>query len=253
MNSSGHTYTNDFYDYISAGSRASASKVVPLVLGQTEVTSVLDVGAGTGSWLATWMTKGVSDALAVDGAYVDTTRLAVPADNFVSHDLTQPLDLGRRFDLVQSLEVAEHIPENCSDDFVASLCRHGDLVLFSAAVRHQGGEFHVNEQSPEYWRQKFAGHGYGCFDWLRPLIADERTIKPWYRFNTLIYANSAGERRLKPALKASRLPDGQELPRCGDLAWQARRLAVALIPKAGVHAIALLKSAVEARRPARHA
>ena len=45
-----------------------------------------------------------------------------------------------------------------ADVFVDSLCRHGELIIFSAAVPGQGGERHVNEQPLEYWREKFAGH-----------------------------------------------------------------------------------------------
>ena len=43
--------------------------------------------------------------------------------------------------------------------FVDNLVRHGDVILFSAAVPHQGGEHHVNEQPPEYWRELFARPG----------------------------------------------------------------------------------------------
>lgn len=253
MDSSGHVYTADFYDYISAGSRASADAIVPLVLRELQMDSILDVGAGNGSWLAAWMAEGVDDALAIDGAYVDTSRLAVPTRNFAAHDLSQPLDLGRRFGLVQSLEVAEHIPAESADQFVDSLCRHGDVILFSAAVRHQGGEFHVNEQPPEYWRRKFAARGYDCFDWLRPLIAGRPAIKPWYRFNMVMYANAAGRQRLSPAARAARVQDACKLAERGNLAWQARRMAVALIPESGVHRIAMLKSAIEARAHARRA
>lgn len=247
MATSAHVYNADFYDYIARGSSSSARAVVPLVLRHMSVGSIVDVGAGNGRWLDTWMAQGVSDALAVDGDYVDQSRLAIPPQNFVAHDLAQPLDLARRFDLVQSLEVAEHIAQDRADGFVDSLCSHGDIVLFSAAVPNQGGEFHVNEQPPEYWRRKFASRGYDCFDWLRPLIADQQTIKPWYRFNMIMYANPAGQRRLSETVLESRVPDAVTVPERGDLAWRARRLAVALIPKGSAHTVAMLKSAIVAR------
>lgn len=253
MGKSGHVYNADFYDYISPGSRDSADAVIPLILDQVQLGSVVDVGAGNGSWLSAWIAQGVGDALAVDGAYVDTSRLAVPPENFAAHDLTRPLDLGRRFDLVQSLEVAEHIPEIHAECFIDSLCRHGDVILFSAAVRHQGGEFHVNEQPPEYWRQKFAARGYDCFDWLRPLMADRQAIKPWYRFNMVSYANAAGQRRLGESAIAARVPASMTLRSRGNLAWQARRAAVALLPGQGVHMVARIKSAIEARANGRPA
>lgn len=240
-----HVYDSRFYEYIGEGSRASANAVVPLMLANAGIASVLDVGAGNGSWLAAWLANGVDDALAVDGAYVDMAQLAIPADRFHPHDLSRPLDLGRTFDCVQSLEVAEHIAEAQADVFVDTLTRHGDLVLFSAAVTNQGGEHHVNEQPPEYWRRKFAARGYACFDWLRPQLAARREVKAWYRFNTLIYANPSGQARLSQNVLASRLADSEPVPLRGDLAWRARRAAVSLIPHRGIHFIARAKAAIE--------
>ena len=137
---SAHTYSSDFYQYIDAGSRASAQAVSSLLLDELKIDSVLDVGGGHGAWARIWLDSGVSDVLAVDGAYVDRQQLAIPPRCFHSHDLLQPLDLNRSFDLVQSLEVAEHIAEDRADTFIDSLVRHGDVILFSAAVPRQGGE-----------------------------------------------------------------------------------------------------------------
>lgn len=249
----GHVYNNDFYAYISGGSRASADVVVPMLLANARVESVLDVGAGAGAWIAAWLDAGVADALAVDGDYVDRARLAIPAGRFRPADLSQPLNLGRRFDLVQSLEVAEHVPEDCADLFVENLARHGDIVLFSAAAPNQGGEFHVNEQPPEYWRAKFASLGYACFDWLRPQLAGRREVRPWYRFNSLLYASPQGQARLSGAVLATRVAEGRAVPLAGDLAWNARRAAVALVPRGGRHLIARVKAAIEARAGGRTA
>ena len=144
-----HVYSADFYDYIDTGSRASAEVVSGLILGEIEVKSLLDVGSGHGAWASVWMKSGVGDIVAVDGNYVARDQLAIPSDRFVAHDLSKPLDLERKFDLVQSLEVAEHLPAGRAAGFIDNLARHGDIILFSAAVPHQGGEHHVNEQPPE--------------------------------------------------------------------------------------------------------
>lgn len=244
---SDHVYSSGFYDYIDAGSRQSARTVARLLLGEVKIESLLDVGAGHGAWAAEWLAAGVPDVVAVDGDYVARDRLAIPAERFRSHDLLQPLDLGRRFDLVQSLEVAEHLPADRAEAFVDTLTRHGDLILFSAAVPHQGGEHHVNEQPLSYWRAKFAARGYAAYDWLRPRIAGDRGVMPWYRFNTLIYANDAGAARLSPSIRESRVADGAPVDIAGDLGWRARRAMVRLIPPALVKPIAMAKAAVEAR------
>ena len=242
-----HVYSTDFYDYIDAGSRASAAIVAKLILGEMKVKSLLDVGSGHGAWAAEWIKAGVADVVAVDGNYVRRDQLAIPADKFVGHDLATPLDLKRRFDLVQSLEVAEHLAAEHAAGFVDNLVRHGDVILFSAAVPHQGGEHHVNEQPPQYWRELFANHGYEVFDWVRPQLAGQGTVKPWYRFNSFIYANKAGRKRLSKAILAGKVPDSQPLKIGGDLSWTLRRTAVRLIPPALVKPIAMAKASLEAR------
>jgi 2-polyprenyl-3-methyl-5-hydroxy-6-metoxy-1,4-benzoquinol methylase len=120
--------------------------------------------------LAIWLQHGAKDVLGVDGPYVDQSRLHIPTSQFLASDLAYPLKLERQFDLVQSLEVAEHLPEQASEQFVDSLVRHGRLVLFSAATPGQGGENHINEQPWEYWRAKFAARNFELFDFLRPRL-----------------------------------------------------------------------------------
>ena len=242
-----HTYSSDFYQYIDAGSRASAQVVSSLLLREMRIASLLDVGGGHGAWAREWLAAGVADVLAVDGAYVDQGQLAVPIAHFKSHDLAQPLDLKRSFDLVQSLEVAEHIAADRADTFVDNLVRHGDVILFSAAVPRQGGEHHVNEQPPEYWRQKFAERGYAVYDWLRPLLADQRMVKPWYRFNSFIYATAAGEARLSDSMRAAKVDAGEPLKIGGDFSWAVRRAAVGFVPSGLVKPIAMAKASIEAR------
>lgn len=244
---SDHVYNTDFYDYIDDGSRASARTVAPLLLAEMNIDSLLDVGAGHGAWAAEWMAAGVTDVMAVDGDYVKPDQLVIPAANFRAADLSQPLDLGRTFDLVQSLEVAEHLPHAKAATFVDTLTRHGDVVLFSAAVPHQGGEHHVNEQPPEYWRQLFKAKGYSAFDWLRPRLADQRQVKGWYRYNSFLYANEAGQRRLSDSILEDRVPDSRALDIGGDFAWNARRAMVRLIPTGLVKPVAMVKASVEAR------
>ena len=244
---SDHIYNENFYDYIDQGSQNSAAAVSELILSQMAVGSLLDVGGGHGAWGSQWLKAGVSDVLVVDGEYVDVQKLAVPSAHFKAHDLLKPLTLDRKFDLVQSLEVAEHLPHNAARQFVASLVKHGDVILFSAAVPFQGGEHHVNEQELDYWREFFSEHGYVAFDFIRPAVANNKQVKPWYRFNSLIYANEAGQKRMSDAICATRLDDNRTVPKVGDLSWAARRAVVRFMPPALVKNIAMRKAAVEAK------
>jgi SAM-dependent methyltransferase len=168
--------------------------VVPLVMQLTHPTSVLDVGCGTGTWLVAFSEQGVSDYLGIDGEYVDQKLLQIPLSKFKPVDLRKDWSLGRRFDLVVSLEVAEHIDERSADLFVAELVKHGDVILFSAAIPGQKGQYHVNEQWPEYWQEKFHQHGYFFQDVIRKEIWNNKEIDFWYRQNIfLIRKGGPGE------------------------------------------------------------
>jgi hypothetical protein len=97
----------------------------------------------------------------------DRELLEIPKNRFMAVDLERPFQLKRKFDLVVSLEVAEHLPAHCAEDFVSTLTGLGSVVLFSAAAPHQGGEHHVNEQSPDYWAELFQRRKYVPVDCLR--------------------------------------------------------------------------------------
>lgn len=243
-----HIYSNAFYDYIEQGARSSAQAMIRVVQPQLNATSVLDLGSGRGVWLSEWINAGVQDVAGVDGAYVDRDRLAIPRDQFHAADLTKPFDLGRRFDLAQSLEVGEHLPEAASEGLVASLTSHADRVLFSAAVPGQGGEFHINEKPLSFWQDLFAARGYTAFDYARPRLRNAEGVEPWYRYNTVLYANAAGQEGLPQEVLDSRIPSGQKVPLAGSLGWRMRRGVVSLLPQALVTRIAQVRAAVLARR-----
>jgi hypothetical protein len=105
----------------------------------------------------------------------------------VPHDLSRPVELGRRFDLALCLEVAEHLPAEHAQTLVDSLVRLAPVVLFSAAIPHQQGNHHVNEQWPEYWHIHFAQRGYVAVDALRRSLWRNTSVARWYRQNMLFY------------------------------------------------------------------
>lgn len=183
-------YGADFYRAQRDGSRASASAVVPRLIEWFRPRSVVDVGCGVGTWLAEFRRLGVEDVLGVDGEYVERAMLEIPTERFVPKNLDDSLDLGRRFDLVLSLEVAEHLPASCADAFVASLTSLGPIVVFSAAIPGQGGNGHVNEAWPEAWARRFAAQGYRWADPLRALFWNDRRVEPWYAQNLLVFHRS---------------------------------------------------------------
>jgi hypothetical protein len=99
-----------------------------------------------------------------------------------------------------SLEVAEHLPPERAQSFVADLVALAPAVLFGAAIPGQGGVNHLNEQWQSYWAAHFASHGYASFDVVRPAIWNDAAIPAWYRQNAVLYldAPSAAALALTP-------------------------------------------------------
>lgn len=148
---------------------------------------MLDVGCGDGLWLAAGAKLGCADTFGVDGPWTDVANLKIPPSRFVVQDLEKPFDLGRRFDLAISLEVAEHLRPDSSETIVDTATRHADLVLFGAAIPYQGGFRHINEQWPSAWAGRFAERGFGCFDVVRPAVWQHDDVWWWYKQNALLY------------------------------------------------------------------
>jgi hypothetical protein len=221
----------------------SARTVVSLVHGALPIRSVVDFGCAEGVWLRAWRNQGVQDQdlLGLDGDYVDRSRLLIPEDRFHPVDLSQPIELHRRFDLVQSLEVAEHLPAAAAATFVATLTRHSSLVLFSAAPPGQGGSHHVNERPYGYWRDLFAARGFCLLDWVRPQIGADRSLAPWYRFNTFLYAERSTLDRLPPGVSSARQPDGASVADISPALYKLRKALVRQLPPAAQDALSRLK------------
>lgn len=180
-------YGREFYSDQQEGSRRSAREVVPLLMQLVGPRRVLDVGCGVGTWLSVFAEQGVSEVWGVDGDYVERPMLQIPAERFRPQDLMEPFQLEGPFDLVVSLEVAEHLPAERADSFVETLTAHGPVVLFSAATPFQGGTGHVNEQWPGYWLNLFRAREYEVIDCIRGRVWDNEKVEWWYAQNLLLY------------------------------------------------------------------
>ena len=187
-------YTKEYYSEITRGSLQSAEATIPVILQFITPSSVADIGCGTGSWLSVWTKHGVTDICGYDGAYIDREQLLIDKDKFVPVDIETGIPISKKFDLVMSLEVAEHIhPENASV-FIRSLCDLGNVILFSAAIPHQGGLNHFNEQYPEYWMNLFSENGYTAYDCIREKIWNNKNIDTCYRQNIFFFVSNSAQR-----------------------------------------------------------
>jgi SAM-dependent methyltransferase len=194
-------YGDAFWDRNEAGDWDGFARAT---LSASPARSVLDVGCGSGAWL-----RGVvrvapetrvlglehspdarrrAQAAGLDVRPFDATALGGGEAGRLASELGA-------WDLVSCLEVAEHLPPWHGARLVRLLA-HWDTVLFSAARPGQGGVWHLNEQPPEYWLQRFARHG------LRPDPATETLraslpaldLAPWYKNNVVLLTRRSGAR-----------------------------------------------------------
>jgi len=175
-----------------ANDRATAAILARTILGLVRPASVLDVGCGLGHLARALGEGGVPHVEGIDGSQVNPERLKIPREIFHALDLRQPFDLKKKFELVISMEVAEHLPESCAPDFVASLVRHGDTVLFSAAHPGQGGQNHLNEGWASWWHTRFRAHGLVPVDALRPILLGEPSLPHWHQTNPFLLVRPGG-------------------------------------------------------------
>jgi len=237
-----YEYESDFYRYINNGSVESARAIIPALLRKLPlpINTVLDVGCGAGAWLSVWKQAG-RRITGLDGDYVDRSMLMIAEREFQPQDLAQPFVLTERFDLTQSLEVAEHLPASAAAQFVQSLCATSDIILFSAAAPGQGGENHINEQPYSYWQRLFEQQGYQMYDAVRDSIIGNRRVMPWYRYNTFLFVNSNVLPEVHAAMRGFRLESGQTPKDKSPKLYQLRKMLIRVLPVKYRTRIAILK------------
>jgi len=124
------------------------------------IKSLVDFGCGDASYIRSirYNVQGIEIIKAFDGN---------PNVNFISgglgqqQDLTEPFELDHKFDLVLSLEVAEHIPKKYESIYVDNLVKHCKKhLIMSWAIVGQSGAGHVNCQNNDYVIELFTKLGF---------------------------------------------------------------------------------------------
>jgi SAM-dependent methyltransferase len=165
-------------------------EIIPVMMKIINPASVVDIGCGLGTFLYSFKQAGVKDVLGIDGTWVNRTALEkyLSENEFLEKDLEKPFSLEKKYDLVLSLEVAEHLSPEAADIFVQNLVNAGQTIVFSAAIPLQGGQHHINEQWIPYWEEKFSRQGYVMHDVIRPIFWDNPNVLSWYKQNMVLFA-----------------------------------------------------------------
>jgi SAM-dependent methyltransferase len=164
------------------------NEIVPILIELFKPTSVVDFGCGIGTFLSSFKSSGINNVLGIDGPWAskDLLYANINSTEFLETDLAKDIQLPIYYDMVLSLEVAEHIEEKYADIFIKNLIAAGKIIIFSAAVPQQGGQNHVNEQWISYWAEKFNQQGYVVHDILKPYVWNNPNIFFWYKQNMVV-------------------------------------------------------------------
>lgn len=138
--------------------------------------SVLDAGCAMGFLVECLRNEGV------EAFGIDISNYAIEH----AHESIQPYvrvasvsePFNRRYDLIVTIEVLEHMERSEAEKAVENLCKFTDDILFSSTPFDYREATHYNVQMPEYWAEQFARHGF-----YRDVDFDASFITPWaFRF-----------------------------------------------------------------------
>jgi SAM-dependent methyltransferase len=135
------------------------------IIQKYNIKSVLDVGSGTG-YAAKWFSEQGLKTTAIDGLEYNVANAVYPT---LQVDLTENSHT-EDVDLVNCVEVVEHIEEEYLDNLLTTLCC-GKYLMMTHGLPGQPGHHHVNCQPKEYWIDHLKARGF------EEITEDSATLK----------------------------------------------------------------------------
>jgi SAM-dependent methyltransferase len=133
---------------------------------------VLDAGCAMGFLVETLRDRGV-DAWGIDISPFAIEQVYDPIKPYCRVGSVTD-ELGGPWDLIVSIEVAEHMPIRDAEAAIANMCAQTGDILFSSSPIDHREPTHVNVHQPEYWAEQFAHHGF-----YRDVDYDATYLVPW--------------------------------------------------------------------------
>jgi hypothetical protein len=103
-------------------------------------------------------------------------------------DLSKPFYLNKKFDVVLSLEVGEHIPKEFEEQFIDNITKHAKKhLIISWAVIGQGGDGHVNCANNDYIIGQIVDRGFKHNAKDSQTIRNAATNASWFGYTIMVF------------------------------------------------------------------
>ncbi len=147
-------------------------RVAERIQSDLQPATVLDAGCAMGFLVEALRQRGI-EAYGIDISEYAIQQVPAEIRPYCwVQSVTAPLT--RQYDLVTCIEVLEHLPADAAEEAIAVFCQHADEVLFSSTPHDFKEATHVNVNTPDYWAEQFARHGF-----YRDLEYNAAFITPW--------------------------------------------------------------------------
>lgn len=121
--------------------------------------TVIDAGCALGDLVNEFINQKI-DAVGIEGNNACLPYIQCPSGCIRILDLSKKIDLGRRFSVAISLEVAEHIEEQYADIYINNMCKFSNILVMSVCDYGETNKIHCNVKTRSYWIKKFDKKGY---------------------------------------------------------------------------------------------
>jgi SAM-dependent methyltransferase len=155
-------------------------KIADRILSDFHPQTVLDAGCAKGFLVEGFRSRGV-EAWGIDLSEFAIQSVHADIKNYCFvGSIAQPLP--RKYDLIVSIEVVEHMPAEEAVRAIENLCQYSDNIIISTSPYDYKEATHMNVHPPDYWARQFARFGF-----YHDIDYDASFITPWaMRFYRLV-------------------------------------------------------------------
>jgi 2-polyprenyl-3-methyl-5-hydroxy-6-metoxy-1,4-benzoquinol methylase len=169
-------YSENFYSSVTKRASESSKLIAEILSTVIKPRSIIDIGSGEGIWLDTLSDTfpSASNLTAIDLQPHESEYFKKLMKNKLNFKfITRNFEIDHKlpktnYDLGICLEVLEHLQSETAELLAEEFANKFSVLVFSAAVKGQGGTGHINERSLDFWLELLRKNKFVALDVLRP-------------------------------------------------------------------------------------